>query len=723
MPLREFEPSIREQFNALVHIARYPNTPLVRDSIRSGYYGAVNLEQTQRTLLSLRTSYPQLGLGLPLTEGYNPGVFESLISQFGQIRTANQQLLVDLVNEAVTKNDPSLLEHFPTKIPTRQTPETVPEAPASQEEQPPPARPSGPAPADTATAGTGKIQRPQEEMPPREEVTKEASEERPETEQAQPESPQEQPEGPASQQTGQSQQAARPQPGQPKDETIQEAKGGEPKQEEPKTQGRGRIKSLRDEFNRRRKNAAASLLRPKTTPGSGGLLNALNNYWGLRDLVSAGKWLADKLGLKSLSNLLGKFFSPEKWLGQLAKGALNLGLQFGRAALNTLAQGALSFASSSLLSSALAAGRLLLTGVAVVAAGITSLPAFLIIIISSFFVGFVLWYTDAYGECGQPGVVEMTKSTNKEAVSVDENIEFKINVVYKIKCPRAYASAVVRDTIPANATYVPGSAKHFLPILGGIGDFSTQMSEGKLDGNTLIWQLNDLAPNEVNTLTFSVTPTQDDVWISNQATIGYQVYNGGFLAGGKIIDSQSRSFQETVAKAAEMNGMPPALMKAILAVEAPGSLRYSEEEFLKFSQPGWWEGLEDSHPDIERGYAYNSCLRNGCAPLDVRGVAQFELGTWNGIVPQLKFSDGHTPDRRNATDSIYGSALFNRQNAEKYIVGSSNVEWTEDVVKAMGRVYCAGPGAATDPSRIANDQCRNYDNLLWDRYRQFLGQP
>lgn len=440
----------------------------------------------------------------------------------------------------------------------------------------------------------------------------------------------------------------------------------------------------------------------------------------------------DKM-LEKLASKLGRL----AWEG--TKLAARLAMQAARALAN-LASQVLSRLGSQALT---AAGRGLAAGAAAI-----GVSGFIIIAVTILALFTIWWLYDSNSECGKPGTITATKGSDKEQYTEGQNIQFHIIITYAVKCPHAYADVDVRDPIPANTSFVEGSAKTAVarlfsggPLIGS-QSFYLPGPDGVLDGNTLTWRITNLAPNKPTILIFSVTPNQTDIWLANQATIGYRTYTTGLFGigssstGGKILDPSSLSLEPTFVAAARNVGMPPELLKAIAKTEAPKVFDYNEEEFQRFSIPGWWEGLTanastlaGNDPNIIRGYAYNTCAyRNDCAAgADVRGVTQFELGTWNGIAGDIQFSDGHQPDRRNATDAIYGSAILNRKNAESY-TGSSNIEWTEDVVRAVARMYCGGPAAGKNPSRARVSACgwngsMGYDDFVWRDYKIFTGQP
>lgn len=256
------------------------------------------------------------------------------------------------------------------------------------------------------------------------------------------------------------------------------------------------------------------------TPSSGGLLGGLNNYLGLRDLVKAGQWAAQKLGQQWLSNLLQKFFTPEKLLGQALRGLANIGAQLGRQALGALARGAANLLS-----------RLAFQAIGRLAIGLLASPIVILLVIAGIIAIFIIWNEyEQNKECGQDGKPVLTKVANQCVlgqedcqVKFGDQIEYKITISYQIKCPGTY-DAEVRDTIPSNATYVEGSATgpNLLQGPSALGGLTTY--EGSREGNTLIWRLRGFPNNVPIDLTFKTKPNQDNSWVINEASSKFTVY-------------------------------------------------------------------------------------------------------------------------------------------------------------------------------------------------------
>jgi len=416
---------------------------------------------------------------------------------------------------------------------------------------------------------------------------------------------------------------------------------------------------------------------------------------------------------------------------------LNSGLSLASA----LAQGLVRAAVNALSRLALQAGLMAARAVLLVAlfSPITWVIIGLVVLFA-----FVWWTGEQIvnSECNKPtgemrmvkrlggiGSLEIDPAKIEAAVQNGQQIDFVIEASYQLACrTRTLSSVTVTDRVPEGTEYIDGSA------ISGFYQTNGEPIKGIYDANTrtLTWNFTNFPMSNPVFIYFSVQPNSGttDTWVMNQATVRYTEGGRSGLKGG-IINIQSPSLQAVIDQAAQRVGMEPALMKAFLRVEAQGVLSYSEEQFQFFSTPGWWEGLVDNastregnDPIIVQGYGYNTCAYMGCAAgADVRGVAQFEAKTWEGIAKQLDFSDGHPVDRRIATDAIFGSALLNRENAE-YYTGSPNFEWTEEVIRAAGRIYCGGKSVAR--VKLTDGACmqggKQYEDLLWGFYLEYSGK-
>lgn len=296
------------------------------------------------------------------------------------------------------------------------------------------------------------------------------------------------------------------------------------------------------------------------------------------------------------------------------------------------------------------------------------------------------------------------------SVSNGQDINYTIRVTYT---GTGSANVEVTDPLPKNTEFVGASD-------GGVLD---------LEAKKVRWNLSSITSNQPKIIRLTIKPVEgvENIWVTNQAEAiitGRSETATNVTNPGGVIDIKSGNLNQIFTSAAQYANIPLALLKAIGKTES-AVLSYTDEEIIKFSIPGWWEGLPDNHPDIRRGYAYNTCAdpSAGCgAGNDVRGAMQFELGTWNGIKQYLQFADGHDPDRRILTDIIFGSAMLNRKNAESY-TGVKDISWTEDVVRAVARMYCAGPGAGKNPGLVNNTACRRgnllYDDLVWEDFQKY----
>lgn len=320
---------------------------------------------------------------------------------------------------------------------------------------------------------------------------------------------------------------------------------------------------------------------------------------------------------------------------------------------------------------------------------------------------------------GQQNQVKITK-TGDPVVANGAQISYQITVTY---IGSGTADIGVVDPIPENTNYIKDSGSNS-PIL-----------EPPDNPKIIRWQLKGLLPNQPKILSFKVLPTENDAWVINN---NYRAIITSSTGSGKgLISVTSGDLVSVFNQATNNAGIPAALLMAIGRTERGGDFYdYSNEEVRKFSRVSWWEGLEseapikeDNHPDILRGYGFNTCqYRSDCASgADVRGAMQFELNTWNGIRGDLSFIDGHEPDRRNLTDIIFGAALLIKNRAQS--LGRTPITWDEQTIRTVGRMYCL-PAAGREPERIKTSACGwykpgdlTYDDRVWNYYNEFLGKP
>ncbi len=324
--------------------------------------------------------------------------------------------------------------------------------------------------------------------------------------------------------------------------------------------------------SRSRKTRALSKVTPRlgtaAALGGGGAAGSgslLGNLLGARSALQAGQWLANKLGLRSIGNLLGKLM-PEKLIAQGIRGLWNLGGSFGRAAFDGLIRSILPRAGFSALSGAGGTIGSWFTGAGAVigSIGFGTILVWAVVIFSAIFFIFAVY--DSNTECGQPGKVELNKTATDSNGAVKENFEpnqqinYKITLNYNIKCSTAYLDRVeVKDIIPPSLTYQANSAKSSkvaeIPqtpteiddpffeengadtLPGQIDPEFPAADDIRLDGNILTWRLGKVPANTVITMTFSATPNQTDTWISNQATAGYTIVSRAGLFSGNLTDA------------------------------------------------------------------------------------------------------------------------------------------------------------------------------------------
>lgn len=289
-----------------------------------------------------------------------------------------------------------------------------------------------------------------------------------------------------------------------------------------------------------RKKAAAVLLKPSaaSTAGSGG---AISNYLGARSLAQAGQWLANRLGLQGLGNLIGKFFTPEKLLGQGLRALGNLGARaissLGRAGL----QGLSSWASGARTALGIGrAGASIAQGASAIATGVgavvTAAAFWWVIATLAIFGLFIFtWWSINQTEnsnCGKPGTMELAKGVDGPTeVKVGDSINFYIRLTYRLQCDSSKLSTVVvTDKIPSGTVYDENNPTAKATTVKG------DVTDGVYDkgANTITWTFKDLPVNYPFSATFSVNTVSDNVWVTNQANVTYTVSSSSLSGIGAV---------------------------------------------------------------------------------------------------------------------------------------------------------------------------------------------
>lgn len=471
------------QLRALVEIAKYPDSSLVKEAIAHGQFENVSLLSAQQTLLQeLAEDLPDLGKGL-FTNRYTPEIFSELMGRFRSARVANKTLAVDLVEQAVIKNDLNVLHHFPGTLPSERSPEPIPQAPSS-----PPPLPQG--------SSTPREEHSPETRPPsnrqaqrRQQQGEVKHQERSESPASQPQDENEEFED--SEQRGETQQQdqgnqTRPQRTPPPSPTPPKSEGDQTPHSPPRPS-----QSLRQKLDEKRKKALSLFRKP--TGQTGGLLNSLAQH------------------------------VVNRWLGNLARSALRAAGQLGRMAVNAIARGAINLASRLGVQAALAAGRVALIAVA-------ANPFTWLIVGVSIIIGVTMWWAGemdkaANSECGQAGTINILKEVKnpKESFAVGENIEYEIIAVFNLRCVKAMANVEIRDVLPPNTKYVSSSSKiNSFPADYKAPDTAQSQieSQGVQQGNAVVWKLNNMLPERGAILSLVITPNDaaNNTWLVNEVT-------------------------------------------------------------------------------------------------------------------------------------------------------------------------------------------------------------
>ena len=177
---------------------------------------------------------------------------------------------------------------------------------------------------------------------------------------------------------------------------------------------------------------------------------------------------------------------------------------------------------------------------------------------------------------------------------------------------------------------------------------------------------------------------------------------------------KSDSLKDIISKAADGRCVPTELLMAISQVEGGHAFGYSGEEVAKFTTPRWQDTA--SAAEKQRGYCYNTCAQSnsGCVPGDnVMGAMQFNLGTWNEILPEIKnvlaqeFNYTDEPDRCNLRDSIVAASVKIKRDSGT--AQNQCTAWDENTVKnKVARAYC---GSCAAGAGCGVDYCGNVCNL------------
>ncbi|MBI4029513.1 MAG: hypothetical protein HY376_04080 [Candidatus Blackburnbacteria bacterium] len=179
---------------------------------------------------------------------------------------------------------------------------------------------------------------------------------------------------------------------------------------------------------------------------------------------------------------------------------------------------------------------------------------------------------------------------------------------------------------------------------------------------------------------------------------------------------QSASLRDIVSKAAEGSCVPGALLMAISQREAGQAFNYSDDEVKLFSATGWQNAI----PSLTtRGYCYNTCTQPGVSCFrgaDVRGAMQFELQTWNGLLPEIRaalksgFGVDEEPDRCNVRDAFVGAAVKIKKDSQTAAAQCTN--WDQQTVEnKVANSYCQ----CSDTANCGQGYCTN----VWNLYQSY----
>lgn len=184
------------------------------------------------------------------------------------------------------------------------------------------------------------------------------------------------------------------------------------------------------------------------------------------------------------------------------------------------------------------------------------------------------------------------------------------------------------------------------------------------------------------------------------------------------IDMQSGGMLDWATTVAGRQCVPVNLILSFIKREASFAFSWSDVDFREFSRDGWWIGADLTK--LTTGYCYNTCddPSVGCAVgSDVKGVAQFEIGTWNSILPQVKATlvdmqqipidsaDFYIPNRCNARDAIIGQAILLKQLSGT--APNQCTAWNSSIVRGVAGRYCGAD--CIDVAACGTNYCEEID--------------
>ncbi len=543
--MAKFNPSTKLALEALVEIALYPTSSFTVDALDTGYYGAVSLIQVQKVLLDLPNFKTSEIRQFELSGVYNvykKDVFEGLVDHFRHVRTEKGELLVNAVKHAIDIDETNSL--VPEKKIDSHHPEHAEKVPAPGEKtlsatKEPLATPAGNNQA--SDKNTRKPDRKPDNKP--QTVIKKPADDKGALNEDKPE--QSKDKRPAEQTIQENSPEIRVQP--QEQQLAQDTPSGrQPWSPPPSRSNNQQPEPSGDDGEERRRG-----LLPKVQKPAG-------NLWDNSFLKRIGQRLGNlaKSALRGLSNLASRILPQAgRALSALGRGLMNLG---GRLAGQLAGMASRSLAMGLGGVTAAGVGTFLIWG---------SIVALTLFTIWSLF--------DSNSECGKPGQILAEKYTNKESYLEGENIEYTIRITYQVKCPHAYADIEVRDNIPANTTYVPGTAKaSALQLTGGqfINIDTPTLIDGRLDGNTLVWRVDRVRSDFPALIKFSVTANSNDIWIANQASIAYSTYSSSLIGPS----TQTNNFSDATGLLPSSLTPPPANWTEVRALVAGAFNKHPE---------------------------------------------------------------------------------------------------------------------------------------------------
>lgn len=467
------------------------------------------------------------------------------------------------------------------------------------------------------------------------------------------------------------------------------------------------IRQLRNQRLDRARNFRTQIQRTRVVPTARAPVSSLQRAMSARTsgvMRAAAPGLGRVgIGVQNLTRVAGPraitgFFSG---LGRGALGFLGMGGTAGSSGL--IGRGGLNFSGAGGIGR-FAGGGGIGRGVGAVAQTAAKIPPWIWLLLLMLLL-FLFLFFNAQQECGKEGTVELQKSGPAE-VENGKQIDYQILVNFKGSC---VADVTVTDQVPANTKFVKADSSY--KILGGF-DTMNVGGEGVLQGNQVRWLLKGMTTGQTATLTLSVEPTVEDVWVVNQASYNARFQtdgttrSGGFPSGPSrgllCVDNLDSRLVRIFEEAGVKSNTSPSLLFAIAKAENGGDVKpWSLDGKLHPISPCGAHGLmQIQHPNDGSGKNYAA----SCAAI---GGSSNPPEVFDGLKARYnEASEGNINDADADNDSIYGSGFYVKERSQPAGKGSED-QLTEAELRRISKDYL---GAVNGP--YADQYVNTYNNAF-----------